>query len=74
MSYNKFIKSNLNKFGSQNISPISGLTKTMEEGLTTAIPIWRLLNITEEQYNKLYKTPIVDTSKSIVEELEKIDE
>jgi hypothetical protein len=46
----------------------------MEEGLTTAIPIWRLLNIIEEQYDKLYKTPIVNTSKSIVEELEKIDE
>jgi hypothetical protein len=74
MSYNKFSKSNVNKFGSQKISPISGLTPTMEEGLTSAIPIWRLLNITEEQYNKLYKTQIVDTSKSIVEESEKIDE
>jgi hypothetical protein len=67
MSYNKFSKSNVNKFGSQNISPISGLTSTMEEGLNTAIPIWQLLSITEEQYDKLYKTPIVDTSNSIVE-------
>jgi hypothetical protein len=66
-SFNKFQKSNVNKFGSQNISPISGLTKTMEEGLTTAIPIWQLLNITEEQYDKLYKTPIVDASNSVVE-------
>ncbi len=49
MSYNKFQKSNVDKFGSQNISPISGLTPTMKEGLTTIIPIWRLLNITEEQ-------------------------
>jgi hypothetical protein len=64
--YNKFSISNVNKFGSQNISPISGLTPTMEEGLTTAIPIWQLLNITEEQYDKLYKTPI-DTSNSVVE-------
>jgi hypothetical protein len=47
--YNKFSKSNVNIFGSQNISPISGLTPAMEEGLTTAIPIWQLLNITEEQ-------------------------
>jgi hypothetical protein len=43
----------------------------MEEGLTTEIPIWQLLNITEEQYNKLYKTPIVDVSNSTIEELEK---
>jgi hypothetical protein len=74
MSYNKFSKSNVNKFGSQNINPISGLTASMEEGLKTAISIWQLLNITEEQYDKLYKTPIVHTSNSVVEELEKIDE
>jgi hypothetical protein len=66
--YNKFSKSNVNKFGSQtNISPTSGLTAEMEKGLTTAIPIWQLLNITEEQYDKLYKTPIVDTLNSVVE-------
>jgi hypothetical protein len=74
MSYNKFQKSNITKFGSQNISPISGLTPSMEDGFLNGIPIWQLLNITEEQYDKLYKTPIVDTSNSIVEELEKIDE
>jgi hypothetical protein len=64
MSHNKLWKSNITKFGSQNISPISGLTPVMEAGLTSAIPIWQLLNITEEQYDKLYKTPIVDTSNS----------
>jgi hypothetical protein len=74
MSYNKFQKSNITKFGSQNISPISGLTPSMEAGLATAIPIWQLLNITEEQYDKLYKTPIVDVSNSIVQELEKIED
>jgi hypothetical protein len=67
-SFNKFTKSNITKFGTQNISPISGLTPIMEEGLVTAIPIWQLLNITEEQYDKLYKTPIVDIS---IEKLEK---
>jgi hypothetical protein len=71
MSHNKFSKSNITKFGSQNISPISGLTPVMEAGLKTAMPIWELLNITEEQYDKLYKTPIVDTSNYIIEELEK---
>jgi hypothetical protein len=71
MSHNKFSKLNITKFGSQNISPISGLTPVMEAGLKTAMPIWELLNITEEQYDKLYKTPIVDTSNYIIEELEK---
>jgi hypothetical protein len=71
--YNKFQKSNVTKFGSQNISPTSGLSAVMEEGLTTAIPIWELLNITEEQYDKLYKTPIVDVSNTIIEELGKKD-
>jgi hypothetical protein len=72
-SFNKFSKSNITKFGSQNISPIAGLTPTMVEGLATAIPIWQLLKITEEQYDKLYRTPIVDVSNSIIEELEKKD-
>jgi hypothetical protein len=72
--FNKFSKSNVTKFGSQNISPISGLTPIMENGLITAIPIWQLLNITEEQYDKLYKTPIIDVSNSVIEELEKKDE
>jgi hypothetical protein len=65
--YNKFSKSNVNKFGSQNINPISGLTPSMENGLNSAIPIWQLLNITEEQYDILYKTPVVDASHSVVE-------
>jgi hypothetical protein len=69
--YNKFSKSNVTKFGSQNISPTSGLTAVMEQGLITAIPIWELLKITEEQYDKLYKTPVVHVSNSVVEELEK---
>jgi hypothetical protein len=46
--YNKFTENNITKFGTQHISPISGLTLSMEEGLATAIPIWQLLNITEE--------------------------
>jgi hypothetical protein len=69
--YVKFSKSNTTKFGSQNISPISGLTPSMEAGLLTAVTIWQLLNITEEQYDKLYKTPIVDISDTAIEELEK---
>jgi hypothetical protein len=33
-SFNKFQKSNVNKFGSQSISPISGLTAVMEDCYT----------------------------------------
>jgi hypothetical protein len=44
--YNKFQKTNTNKFGSNKTNP-AGLTPTMVEGLTTAIPIWELLKITE---------------------------
>jgi hypothetical protein len=57
--YNKFQKTKTNKFGSNKINP-AGLTPTMVEGLTTAIPIWELLKITEEKYNELYKTPIIE--------------
>jgi hypothetical protein len=32
----------------------------MELGLSTAIPIWQLLNITEKKYDELYKTPIIE--------------
>ena len=72
--HNKFQNNNISKFGSQNISSVSGLTPIMEAGLTTAIPIWELLKITEEQYDAQYKTPIIDASNSFVEELEKKDE
>jgi hypothetical protein len=59
--YNKLSsKSNTSKFGSQHISSATGLTPVMEAGLTSAIPIWELLKITEEQYDLLYKTPIIE--------------
>jgi hypothetical protein len=32
----------------------------MESGLTSAIPIWDLLNITEKEYDLAYKTPIIE--------------
>ena len=65
--FNKFSKSNISKFGSQNISSSTGLTPIMEEGLTSAVPIWQLLHITEEQYDAQHKTPIIDASNSIIE-------
>ena len=57
--YNKFQKTKTNKFGSNKTNP-AGLTPSMQAGLSTAIPIWELLKITEEQYDLLYKTPIIE--------------
>jgi hypothetical protein len=55
MSYNKFSKSNVSKLGSEIIRNGGGLTPTMERGVMTAIPIWEMLNITEEQYELDYQ-------------------
>jgi hypothetical protein len=54
MSYNKFSKSNVSKLGSEIIRN-GGLTPIMEMGVINAIPIWQLLNITEEQYQLDYE-------------------
>jgi hypothetical protein len=59
--HNKFQTTNKSKFGSQNVSSsTTGLTAIMESGLTSAIPIWDLLNITEKEYDLAYKTPIIE--------------
>jgi hypothetical protein len=55
MSYNKFSKSNVSKLGSEIIRNGGGLTPIMEMGVMTAIPIWEMLNITEEQYQLDYE-------------------
>jgi hypothetical protein len=55
MSYNKFTKSNVSKLGSEIIRNGGGLTPTMERGVMSAIPIWEMLNITEEQYQLDYE-------------------
>jgi hypothetical protein len=61
--YNKFKTNSKSKFGSNKINSGSGLTDIMEAGLSSAIPIWELLRITEDQYNELYKTPIIIEKK-----------
>jgi hypothetical protein len=53
--YNKFSKSNVSKLGSEIIRNGGGLTPTMERGVMSAIPIWEMLNITEEQYQLDYE-------------------
>ena len=55
-SYNKFVKSNVSKLGFE-IARSGGLTPTMATGAMTAIPIWELLSITEEQYLTDYEYP-----------------
>ena len=53
--YNKFTKSNVSKLGSEIIRNGGGLTPTMEMGVMNAIPIWEMLNLTEEQYQLDYE-------------------
>jgi hypothetical protein len=58
--HNKFKNSNKNKFGSNKSNIATGLTPSMQLGLSTAIPIWELLNMTETEYNLAYKTEIIE--------------
>ena len=55
-SYNKFTKNTSSKLGTEIIRG-GGLTPTMAQGAMDAIPIWQLLNITEEQYLQDYEYP-----------------
>ena len=85
-SYNKFAKSNVSKLGYEIIRAGGGLTQIMQEGAVSAIPVWELLNITEEQFMLDYEykafvkneeaiTALVkeafDASLNIIEEDEK---
>jgi hypothetical protein len=51
--YNKFSKSNVSKLG-REIIRAGGLSPVMEQGVMTAIPIWEMLGITEDEYNDKY--------------------
>ena len=55
-SYNKFAKSNSSKLGFE-IARSGGLTPIMQDGAINSIPIWEMLNITEEQYVNDYEYP-----------------
>lgn len=71
MSYNKFVKSNVSKLG-QDIVRSGGLTPIMQTGVMNAIPIWELLNITEEQYLLDYEySRYVENEKAITELMKK---
>jgi hypothetical protein len=68
--YNKFSKSNVSKLGSEIIRN-GGLTPTMELGVMNAIPIWEMLNITEEQYQLDYEFKAFQKNEEAITKLVK---
>jgi hypothetical protein len=71
MSYNKFSKSNVSKLGSEIIRNGGGLTPTMEMGIMTAIPIYQMLGITEQQYQLDYEFKAFQKNEEVINELVK---
>jgi hypothetical protein len=69
--YNKFSKSNVSKLGNEIIRNEGGLTPTMEMGVMTAIPIWDMLGITEEQYQLDYEFKAFQKNEEAITELMK---
>ena len=51
--YNKFQYSKNSKFGAE-LRQSSNLTNIMKAGISSAIPIWEMLNMSEEDYNLQY--------------------
>ena len=68
--YNKFSRSNVSKLGTE-IARSGGLTPTMATGAMTAIPIWEMLNITEEQYLTDYEYPAFVKNQAAIDALTK---
>ena len=54
--FNKFSRNVSSKLGTEIIRG-GGLTPVMAQGAMDAIPIWEMLNITEEQYVSGYEYP-----------------
>ena len=70
MLYNKFSKNTSSKLGTE-IARSGGLTPTMATGAMTAIPIWEMLNITEEQYLNDYEYPAFVRNQAAIDALTK---
>ena len=68
--YNKFSRSNVSKLGTE-IARSGGLTPTMATGAMTAIPIWEMLSITEEQYLNDYEYPAFVRNQAAIDALTK---
>ena len=69
-SYNKFVKSNVSKLGFEIIRA-GGLSPIMQEGALNSIPIWEMLNITEEQYMLDYEWKSYVKNEEAITELVK---
>ena len=69
-SYNKFTKNTSSKLGTE-IARSGGLSPTMATGAMTAIAIWEMLNITEEQYLNDYEYPAFLKSQAAIDALTK---
>ena len=69
-SYNKFVKSNVSKLGFE-IARSGGLTQIMTQGAIDAIPVWEMLNITEEQYLLDYEYKAFVKNEEAINELVK---
>ena len=70
MLYNKFSKNTSSKLGTE-IARSGGLTPTMATGAVTAIPIWQMLSITEEQYLNDYEYPAFVRNQAAIDALTK---
>ena len=68
--FNKFSRSNVSKLGTE-IARSGGLTPTMATGAMTAIPIWEMLSITEEQYLTDYEYPAFVRNQAAIDALTK---
>lgn len=65
-SHNKFKHNSNSKLGNE-IRSATNLTNTMKMGFSTAIPIWEMIGLSEEDYILQYhKQPIKDSSNNDV--------
>lgn len=65
-SHNKFKHNSNSKLGNE-IRSATNLTNIMKAGISTAIPIYEMLGLTEEEYIKIYhKNVVVDSSNNDV--------
>ena len=63
-SHNKFQHNSNSKLGME-LKNSANLTNIMKAGISTAIPIWQMLGLTEEEYNEKYhKQPVKDASNN----------
>jgi len=45
---------------------------SMSSAIDQAVPIWKVLNMTEQEYNAKYNKPVLVEEKNIIEELKSV--